>query len=550
MICLFEKDEKTFTGNGIAVLKPSECTVKEVAGGNYMLTMSHPVDEDGLYALITDERIIRAPVPPRHIPEITLPETMIWQTTESADLYSTLPATRRIPCPEEIKRVKQNPGSYAWTNGYVYQTGMLVTYNGGIYRAKEENRSIAPTNSTYWKYETTVAGSGDVIEYLPGTVLETLEEGVMISKIADYNADFIQARAQSGNVGYVARSKCEETETPESGEVIPAQDIREQPFRVFKIEYEDDRQSIRVEARHISYDFQGNGIYACLITNVEPMTAIAIMRGNLVNDDSRRIVTDIGDQTISADWSFLNPINALLDPDNGMVPKLGAALLRNNGDFYILSNANPRKGIRLAYGKNLLGVRWSQSSEGVYTRVLPRCGDGNNGNLFLDDIYVESDISSNYEVQRLEMMSCPYGVGDEYEKPDGTVITLTEETAKAQMEEDARKRFDIDKIDALAISLEVQFLLLGDTEEYAQYRGLESVCMYDEIEVATGKSGMTATAQVTEYEYDSILKRYKFIHAGDIRSVTKKISGYRMKKNSITYDKLGNDVITRIRSAQ
>lgn len=550
MICLFEKDATEFTGNGIAVLKPSVCTVNEIAGGKYMLTMNHPIDDEGLSELITDERIIRAPVPPRHIPEITLPETMIWQTTASADLYSTLPATRRIPCPEDIKRVKQNPSQYAWRAYTMYNTGELVTDNGGIYRCTAYHMNQRPTNGGPWNYVTTVAGSGDTIEYLPGTVLETLEEGVMISKIADYNASFIQARAQSGNVGYLDRSKCEETETPESGEVIPAQDIEEQPFRVYKIEYEDDRQSIRVEAKHISYDFQENGIYACQITNAEPMTAIAILRGNLVDVDNRRIVTDIGDATISADWSFLNPINALLDPDNGMVPKLGAALLRNNGDFYILSNANPRKGIRLAHGKNLRGVHWSQDSEGVYTRVLPRCGDGNNGYLFLDDIYVESDISSNYELKRIEMMNCSYSVGDEYEKPDGTVITLTEETAKAQMEEDARKRFDIDRIDALLISLEVQFLLLGDTEEYRQYKGLESVCIYDEIEVVTGKSGMTAKAQVTEYEYDSIRRRYNFIHVGDIKSFTKKISGYRMKKNSITYDKLGNDVITKIRSAQ
>ena len=548
MICLFEKDATSFTGNGIAVLKPSICTVSEVAGGSYTLHMEHPADDDGIYALITDERIIRAPVPPRHIPAITLPETMIWETTASADLYSVLPSTRRIPCAEDIKAVKQNPSAYAWTSGYVYQPGMLVSYSGGIYRARSENYSIAPTNSTYWSYETTVAGSGDTIIYTAGTVIETLASGVMVSMVADYNATFMQVRAQSGNTGYIERSKCEETQTPESGEVIPAQDIVEQPFRIYKIEYEDDQQSIRVEAKHISYDFQGNALRDCQMTNVDPMTAIAILRGNLVDPDDRRIASDIEGEAISADWSFLNPINALLDPDSGMVPKLGAALLRNNRDFYILDNTNPRKGIRLKYGRNLLGVRWSQDSENVITRVLPRCGDGNGGNLYIDDIYVESDISTNYHVQRFEMLACPYSVGDEFEKPDGTTITLTEETAKEQMEIDPRKRFDIDKVDALLIQLEVQFLLLGDTEEYRQYKGLESVGMYDLIEVETGKSNMTAAAQVTEYEYDSILKRYNSIRAGDVKRVARKIPGYRMKRGSITYDKLGNDVITRIRN--
>jgi phage minor structural protein len=397
---------------------------------------------------------------------------------------------------------------------------------------------------------TTVAGSGDTIIHNGGTVIETLESGAMISKIADYNAEYIQARAQSGNIGYVSRAKCEETETPESGEIIPAQDITDQPFRIYKIVYEDDAQSVVIEAKHISYDFQGNGIYSCVVTNADPMTAIAIMRGNLLDDDGRRIVSDITNQHISGDWSFLNPISALLDPDNGIVPKLGAALVRNGRDFYLLDNSHPRKGITLAYGKNLLGVRWTQDSESVITRVLPRCGDGNGGNLYIDNVYVESDISSNYKVQRVEMMNCGYAVGDEYEKPDGTVITLTEETAKEQMEIDAKKRFDIQRIDCQLVELEVQFLLLGETEEYAQYRGLETVCLYDEIEVIGGKSGMKATAQVAEYKYDSILRRFSYIRVGDVKMLTRKIPGYRMRRNSITYDKLGHDVVMKIRNAQ
>jgi len=216
----------------------------------------------------------------------------------------------------------------------------------------------------------------------------------------------------------------------------------------------------------------------------------------------------------------------------------------------LLDNSNPRNGIRLAYGKNLVGVSWSQSSEDVVTRVMPRCGDGNDGILYLDDLYVESEHSTDYAVQRTEPMNCGYAVGDTIEKADGTEITLDASSAKAQMEEDARKRFEVDKADALLIELEVHFLMLGDTIEYQQYKGMESLCLYDMIEVVTGKSRATATAQVTEYEYDSILERYNYIKAGDVRTLAKTLPGYRMKNGSISYDKLANDVIDRIRNAQ
>ena len=550
MICLFEKNAASFDGSGICKLDPSVCTVSEVAGGSYTLHMEHPIDENGKYAMLTEERIIRAPVPTLVIPAITLPEAKIWQTTAEAKLYSVLPATKRIPCDESIKRVKQNPSAYAWRASVAYQSGNLCTYANNIYRALQFNFSVVPTSaSQVWQYVTTVAGSGDTIITTGGTVIETLASGVMISKIADYNATYMQVRALSGNTGYIERALCEETSVSEEGETIAPQTIKEQLFRIVQVGGEDDTQTITVEAEHISYDFRGNALYSCKVVDAEPMTAISIIRGSLLDADDRVIVSNISGKRISQDWSFLNPINALLDPDGGLVPETGAKLIRNNRDFYILDNSHPHKGIDMTYGHNLIGVRWNRNTQNVITRVLPRCGDGNGGYLYIDDIYVESDISTQYAYQRTEMLDCGYDVGDEYEKADGTTITLDEAAAKAQMEEDAQKRFTVDRADAIEVDLEVQFLLIGDTVEYAQYKGLQTVNLYDEITVRMDGTGMTATAQVCEYEYDSILGRYNSIRIGDVKSMQRRIPGYRLKKGSISYDKLGNSIISRIKGS-
>lgn len=550
MICLFEKTATDFSGNGICVLEPSVCVVSEIAGGSYDLRMEHPMDTSGKYLLITDERIIKAPVPPVHISKITLPSVVKWVTNNSADLYSVLPAYRRIPCAADIKAAKQNPSSYAWRNGLVYMTGMLVTSGGNIYRAKSENYSTPVTNTTVWKYETTVAGSGDTYIQDGGTIIETLASGSDAYKIADYDATYMQVRSEAGNVGYILRSLCDETTTTESGQEIPAQDIDEQPFRIDRIECEDDTGKIIVHARHISYDFKGNALYSCEIKDAEPMTAISRLRGSLLDADDRIIACDIEGQRITKDWSFLNPVNALLDPDVGLVSILGAQLIRNNQDFFILSNESPKQGIRIAYGSNMKGVRWKRSTENVITRVLPRCDDGNGGYLYLESVYVESSKSTSYAFQRTEPMNCEYVVGQEYEKADGTTDTWTEASAREQMRLDAQARFDIDKVDEVEIELEVDFLLLGDTEEYAQYRGLQRVNLYDIITVETGPSNVTATAQASEYEYDSILKRYNYIKLGSIKSFKSRIPGYRVKANSITYAKLSQDVINRIKGSR
>lgn len=552
MICLFEKEETDFTGNGIMTLEPSVCKVAEVAGGSYTLHMEHPMDKHGKYLEIIEERIIKAPVPPARVPEITLPTVTIWQTTAAANLYSVLPAYRRVAGDSRLKAVRQNPAQYAWKSYVFYTKGSYVTQSGRIYQANYGNQGYLPGGSAAgdrWRYVGAVNAETDRWELDGGTIIELLAAGAEITKIADYDADYMQVQAESGNTGYILRSSCAETETEQSGQVIPGQEIREQAFRIYRVSGEDDTQMITVEARHISYDFQGNGVLACVVSDADPMTAISRLKGALLESDNRQIVSNIGDKTLTRDWSFSNPISALLDPDSGLVPALGAQLIRNNKDFYILSNSSPRKGITIAYGKNMLGVRWSRDIGNVITRVAPRCGDGNGGWLYIDSVYVESEHSTKFAVPRIEMMNCGYDVGDEYEKADGTKITLTAESAKAQMEQDARNRFDVDGADAEEVSLEVQFVLLGDTEEYAQYRGLQTVCMYDLITVRMDRSGMEATAQITEYEYDSIRQRYNSIKAGDIKSMARRIPGYRLKKGSITYDKLGSSIVSKIKSS-
>lgn len=552
MICLFEKTATDFSGNGIMTLNPISCVVAEVAGGSYVLNMQYPMDEDGKYLALTEERIIKAPVPPTHIPKIVLPNVTVWKTSEATNLYSVLPAYRRVPGSDALKDVRQNPSKYAWKSYVFYTKGSYVTQGTEIYQANYGNQGYLPGGAgagDRWNHIGPISGNTDRWEQDGGTVLEILAAGARITKIADYNANYMQVRALSGNVGYVLKSACQQVQTEDSNKTIDAQDFDHQPFRIYKIGGEDDSDTITVEAKHISYDFQGNGLLKCEVNGVDPMTAISWIKASLVDEDKRLIACNISGKTVTQDWSFWNPINALLDPDSGLVPVLGAQLIRNEANIFILSNDSPRPGITIAYGHNMLGVRWSRDIENVITRVLPRCGDGNDGWLYIDKVYVESPRSMDYHIQRTEMMDCGFDVGGKYKDTNGVEHTYTAESAKAKMEEEAQNRFDVDNADAEVVELEVEFLLIGDTAEYAQYKWLQQVNLYDLITVVMDKSGQTATAQVAEYEYDCINRRYNSIKVGNIKTLVRRIPGYRLKRASITYDKLGNSVISKIKSA-
>ena len=162
---------------------------------------------------------------------------------------------------------------------------------------------------------------------------------------------------------------------------------------------------------------------------------------------------------------------------------------------------------------------------------------------------MESSIADEYALVRISVLNCSYTVGQEYEASDGTKKKYTESEVLEKMLTDAKEKFTKDHVDGVDITLEVEFLLLGDTEEYRQYRDLQWVSLYDDVKVKTGKSMINASAYVTEYEYDSLRKRYNSIKLGTVNSFNKRIAGYRFINGSITYDKLSSDLIDRIVTA-
>ena len=556
MIRLFDKNTTEYTGNGICVLRPSVCKVSEAAGGSYELYMEHPMDKEGRYRLLEEDRQIMAPVPQTHIPEINMPGTTVYRTTAAAELYSKLPVYKRRNKEESDKIVElsQHQANNSWSGSKGYNEGSYVVYltTHTIYRARKFNKGVTPgTDSSIWQYICKTLNPGQTTpgEYIPGTVAETLPTNTVVYKIADYDATYIQVRTLVGGVGYVKRELVQDEETPHAGEVFPEQNFNEQVFRIYNIESEDDTHTYKVYARHISYDFRGNCLYDCQMTKADPMTAIATLEGALMIPDNRIIATDIADGEVTADWSFKNPINAILDPDTGLASILGARVIRNNRNIFLLSEqgkmVNP---VTISYGVNMKGVSWSRSAENVYTRIIPRCSDGNSGYLYIDSVFVDSPHINDYPVIRILPWDCPFSVGEEYELPTGEKATRTEESCRAEMLEEAQKKFSQEKIDTVDITLRVDFVLMGDTEEYRQYRGLQFINKYDVVTVNTGISNIQEDAIVWEYEYDSILKRFNSITLRTIKSYRQRIAGYQVQNQSITYSKLSPELANRIRT--
>jgi len=563
---LFAPKATSFDG-GI-VLHPTSCTVTEEAGGEYELEMEHPKDPEGRWQSLLEDYLIDAPVPPFKIPDVVMPVGSVYRVKSgvtSTALYSRLPTYSKASADG-----KQASGTtYAqWSASVEYTPGMACWYessgektvyvSGGTNLGNASRPDIGGIWAILGPLNPTSADTGTGTgTYDPGVIIRDIPAGETLSFIATYNWKYTQVRDSLGNTGYTLTANIEQTDTAPEPYTIPGKKVYRQLFRIYAVSCDEASGLLTVNARHISYDLDANALFDCKLTEAEPATALALMQGRLMNDDTlqyktgdkRRIIAcPIEAPKINADWSFGNPIQALLDPDDGFAAQLRGNVLRDNGDFYILPNDTPRIGAQLAYGVNLRGVTWERNTEDLVTRIIPRAGNGNNGYIYLDELFLDSGHIEDYAVIHTEVLDSKYSVGQTIETADGSTRKLSKSEVIERMRQEAENRYYVDGADKVTVSLDVDFILLGDTEEYRQYRNLQRVSLYDRVSINTGSTEVSA--QVIGYEWDCLLGRYNGISIGKVYSQSRRIPGYRVATGAITYSKLSPGLITWIKGAE
>lgn len=392
-------------------------------------------------------------------------------------------------------------------------------------------------------------------------VVAKLKAGTEFIMYGYYNAKWLVCMTKEGVSGYIQADNAEFV----SDGMLPDLDIvgvngyqiRDQLFRVYSVEIDREAKKVNVNAKHISYDFGGLVTGRCSVNDKPIPRAIGMLQRSLLVSDARLITTNI-DRRITAEWSFINPINALLDPDNGMVPLLHAKIIRDNYNFYILTydEAISDRGYRIAYGRNMKGVTWKRSTDDLVTRVLPIAQDEGGNNMLLPELFILPD-ESTIPVgapERVEILNVNVKVGDKKDPNDEASTTYTVEEVYQLMREKARERFDVDQMNLEKVELEVDFVHLGDTYEFRQYKELEKLYLYDKVTIEDENIGLNVKIAVIETVWDAILNRYVSIKLGDpfdddarnsIASYQiRALDGSKVNTGTVTAGKLKNEAVT------
>ena len=72
--------------------------------------------------------------------------------------------------------------------------------------------------------------------------------------------------------------------------------------------------------------------------------------------------------------------------------------------------------------------------------------------------------------------------------------------------------YNLDEVDLPEFSLDVEFLMLGNTEEYKEYKGLQLLAMYDTVEIKHSLLEFMSKMQLKGYTWDCNAERHTSAH--------------------------------------
>ncbi|BAR85720.1 MULTISPECIES: phage tail spike protein [Bacillus cereus group] len=278
---------------------------------------------------------------------------------------------------------------------------------------------------------------------------------------------------------------------------------------------------ITAQCYHIFYDLTENLIEDIFAETTNGNGAMNRMSAGCQYKHPFQFYSDVP-KIASARIVRKNPVEALLDSsqDNSFVNRWGGELKRDNFDVKMLLNRGMDRGVVIRHKKDLLGYEGNVDWKSPITRIMPQGFDG----LFLPEKYVDSPLINKYphpKIKVVEFKHIKAAIGENADDEDAVPL----EEAYRLLRQAAKDMFAIQKVDQPKATYNVKFQELSQTEEYKDYKHLQSVYIADTVTVEHQEDGIDIKAKVIAYKYDPIKNEYLDITIGNFKESFTDVSG-------------------------
>ena len=291
---------------------------------------------------------------------------------------------------------------------------------------------------------------------------------------------------------------------------------------------------VEYELNHITYDLSYTSV-APFTSDYVQATLVALW-DNMTGGKSFSISTDINDSTHRT-HKFKNEkpqsCRALFGGQEGsLIDIFGGEYHYDNLKVELLTKRGADHGVKIKYGKNLTDVTQEETNENVYTHVIPYAQDSNKNTIIGDTITL-------FNVEESKMRILNLDLSDKFQGENGEETKITVKDVNRE----ARYYVERNNLTEPRVSLDVSFLDLSQTVEYANIAPLETVSLGDTVYVDYPTLGVSAKARVIEYEWDSLRERYNSVEIGDAKARLSTTIADIESKSDTYYSELFNQAV-------
>ena len=455
------------------------CTVTETLNGEWELTLVHDIDERGKWTRLSEGCILRAPVPAAMTPSVGLVTQQYQTSTYDVQIY----------------KITTKSGPLHLRSGTGTNYKILGKYKKG--------REVIVLNKTTSSWYEVTAPDG--------------KHGYMASQYLTFQRT--ETQTVQTNVGFC-------------NQVIEARQLRDQPFRIYRVVPELDK--VTVYARHIFYDMLDN-----MIKSLKPSpsavgaSVVQSLSGACLSSHDFSLYSDLTSTAEDVEWENVNPVEAMLG-ENGLVSMYGAELARDWYDVFLVRRVGNNTDVSIREKKNLTGISYDVDETDVVTRIMPTGEDADGNILYLPELYLDSPNLNAYTHPK--WIHLP--VSEAREVTDGDE-PKSKAQCYAEMRKAAQAEFDAG-CDLPTVTLKVDFVNCSDAEEYRQYAALTDIFLGDSVRVIARRIGVEVSMRMTQYTYDCLTRKYTSVTLGTAADTLEgsMISARQLASGSITGTKL------------
>lgn len=286
-----------------------------------------------------------------------------------------------------------------------------------------------------------------------------------------------------------------------------------QTFRIYRVVKNAVDDTIKVNAHHIFYDLLAN-----LVEDVRPTDKTGLEAGQQILLGCQYLTPFTFDSDIThkatAYYIRKSPVQAFLgDAEESFINRWGGEIIRDNFSIAINTRLGADNGVRIAYGKNLVGLEFNEDSASVATRIMPTATTADNQLLHLPEKYVDSTRGGDYPFPIISVEDTGFKVGQEV---DGVIPYPTEESCFVAMRTYVSDRF-LSGADAPKLSLSVNFVDWKDITGYEKYRSLLTVNLGDDVTVEYAPFDISVKLRVCAVSYNCLTDRFETLTIGEKR---------------------------------